>query len=334
MPPDPPTPATTGLSTVLSLDLSSLSLDEMMQVQNHISKVLRKRFERERALAFTAVLGAEAYFQAFGDEAGRRLIQRHLDIMSWAVPRAGGRIVDTAGDGAFCAFPGAEAALTALTEAHRRIARENADREKDHRLRVRAGVHWGPVLTDERTVTGDAVNFCARIMATAEAGEVRLSEAAFQALPAPLRVRCKALAARALKGIQGEHTTWLFAWQEESTTPKRIRIVETGQERPLPSLAKVRFGRLAELDGKPANDVVLELPDPALTQKISRWHFELERLEDGRLLLRQGSGQVTEVDGAAIPKGGTAPIGAGSIVKIGGVLTIVFIADEGATVNA
>jgi hypothetical protein len=51
-------------------------------------------------------------------------------------------------------------------------------------------------------------------------------------------------------------------------------------------------------------------------------------MEDGRLVLRQGSGQLTEVDGVPVPKGGSAPIAAGSVVRIGGVMTIAFLSDE------
>src|SRR5687768_15534033 len=81
------------------LDVNNLGLTQIIQLQNHLSRVLRQRFERERALVFTDVVGSTAYFQQFGNEAGRRLVQRHLDLVAWAVERTGGRIVDTAGDG-------------------------------------------------------------------------------------------------------------------------------------------------------------------------------------------------------------------------------------------
>ncbi|HVY61356.1 MAG TPA: adenylate/guanylate cyclase domain-containing protein [Planctomycetota bacterium] len=310
------------------LDASKLTLTEIIQLQNGLSRILKQRFERERALAFTDVVGSTAYFQRFGDEVGRRLIQRHNDLVAAAVAIGGGRVVDTAGDGAFTCFPGIEEAAKALIELQKRNARENQAHPREHRLSVRAGLHWGSVLADETFVTGDSVNYCARVASAAQAGEIRLSGAAFLALPARTRVRCRALPPAVYKGIPGEHEQWLLAWREDGGTPRRIRISELKQEQPLPDLDTIRFGRLAEIDGKPANDVILELPDPALTQKISRWHFTLERMEDGRLLLRQGSGQLTEVDGVPVPKGASAPIGAGSVVRIGGVMTITFLSDD------
>src|SRR5436190_2042980 len=83
------------------------------------------------------------------DEPGRRLVQRHVDLVAWAVGRAGGRIVDTAGDGAFTCFPSSEAAANAMIEVLRRSARENAALEREHRLRLRGGIHFGAVLADE-----------------------------------------------------------------------------------------------------------------------------------------------------------------------------------------
>jgi class 3 adenylate cyclase len=310
------------------LDVNKLGLTQIIQLQNHLSRVLRHKFQRERALAFTDIVGSTAYFHQYGNEAGRRLVQRHLDLVSSAVKRVGGRIVDTAGDGTLTCFPSVESGAAALMDIQKRNARANESQPKDHRLRIRAGLHFGAVLTDDVFVTGDPVNFCARVSSGAESGEIRVSGDAFRALPPRVRVRCRVLPRATYKGIAGEWDQWLLVWQEQGRAPRRFRIEETNQEAPLPDRDVVRFGRLAEIDGHAANDVILDLPDPALRQKISRWHFELERAEDGGRLLRQGSGQLTEVDGVSVPKGGSAPVVAGSVVRIGGVLTIRFMGDE------
>src|SRR2546423_1821622 len=53
-----------------AVDVSTLSLTEIIQIQNGLSRILKQRFERERALAFTDVVGSTSYFQRFGDEVG------------------------------------------------------------------------------------------------------------------------------------------------------------------------------------------------------------------------------------------------------------------------
>ena len=55
----------------------------------------------------------------------------------------------------------------------------NAARGRQHQLQVRVGMHWGPVLSDGEAVSGDAVNLCARVAASAEPGEIRLTREVF-----------------------------------------------------------------------------------------------------------------------------------------------------------
>ncbi|MEI8256332.1 MAG: hypothetical protein WCJ30_11730, partial [Deltaproteobacteria bacterium] len=133
-------------------DYESLSLTEVIQLQNRLSEMVRRRFERKMALVFTDVVGSTPYFARFGDEAGRRLQQRHLDLLGECVRGAGGRIVDTAGDGAFSCFPTAEKAAAALVALHTRALVSNAREPSEHQLGVRAAVHWGVVLSDDEVV--------------------------------------------------------------------------------------------------------------------------------------------------------------------------------------
>jgi hypothetical protein len=124
-----------------------------------------------------------------------------------------------------------------------------------------------------------------------------------------------------LKGIPQPVEVFVLEWRDRSVFPDSIRIVETGEELALPQQDTVRFGRLRELDGAEANDVVLALPSEADTRKISRWQFELRR-HPTALVLRSVSDGATEVDGQSIAKGEEVRVKAGSRVLVGGVLTI------------
>ena len=85
--------------------LGMLSMAEIVRLQELLSRELRRRFEKELALVFSDVVGSTDYFARFGDEAGRRLQQRHFDLLGPPVLAGGGRIVETGGDGAFVVFP-------------------------------------------------------------------------------------------------------------------------------------------------------------------------------------------------------------------------------------
>ena len=307
-------------------DFEKLSLTEIIRLKDELSQVLKRRFERDLCLGFTDVVGSTAYFSRFGDEQGRGLQQRHLDALNSVLERGGGRIVDTAGDGAFTCWQTVEGALQALVEMQDVISRQNQTRPREHQLTVRIGVHWGPVLTDGAVVTGDAVNLAARVAGSGSPGEMRLTKQAFQELSNNSRIRCRLLPPVELKGIHKLVELYAYEWRDRTLFPSLVRVEETGEEYVLPAQDTISFGRLREKDGQPANDIVLSLPDKQMTQQISRWHFELRRRNEG-FALRPVSDQATEVDGQAITKGTDVVIRPGAVVRLSRVMTLTFVAD-------
>jgi class 3 adenylate cyclase len=316
----------------MKLDLDSLTLTEIIQLQTQLSQTLQRRFERQLALGFTDVAGSTEYFARFGDEAGRRLIQRHLDLLNAVLGPAEGRIVDTAGDGAFTSFPKAASAVLAMIDLQRAIMRENLQFSRDEQLVVRCGIHFGPVLTDGVVVSGDAVNLCARVMSVANGGEIRLTRAVFQELSPAERLRCRDRRMVEMKGILRPVEVLVVDWLDNSQFPSSVRLVETGQEFSLPDKDVISFGRLREVKGIPANDIVLDLADQRQTLQISRWHFELRRSPQG-FLLRPLSDQITEVDGQVAAKGQDVPLRPGTTVRLARLLTLEFSSNVSAPAN-
>jgi class 3 adenylate cyclase len=298
-------------------------MTEIIRLQNLLQQELKRRFERHVALVFSDIVGSTPYFARFGDAAGRQLQQLHIDLLTKCLPARRGRIVDTAGDGAFLAFPTANAATDALIEFQQLISRENATRARDHQLQVRIGVHWGPVLTDGVVVSGDSVNLCARVAASASIGEIRLTREVFQDLAATHRLNCRPLGPVELKGVFRQIDLLALDWRDHSMFPTLFHIEETHEEATLPQQDIISFGRLREHEGTLANDVVLELPDPLQARQISRWHFELRRFADG-FRLRPVSDGATEVDGELIAKGQEVMIKPGSKIRVAHVLTLTF----------
>jgi len=277
---------------------------------------------------FSDIVESTAYFARFGDEAGRRLQQHHVDLLTRVLDDGGGRIVDTAGDGVFLCFPSVAAAVQALTAFQRLRAETDFLFAPGHQLVTRTAVHWGPVLTDGVIVTGDAVNLCARLTRTARPQAIVLSRAAFLELSNPDRLRCHALPRVTLEGVAEAIEIVDFEWRDTTRFPTRVQIEETGEELLLPDQPTITFGRLRHMDGAPANDIVLALPDPDRTRQISRWHFELRR-EAGGFVLRSRSARPTQVNGAHVQKGEERPVSVGSAVTLsGGVITLRFLSSE------
>jgi class 3 adenylate cyclase len=311
----------------MNLDPSQLSMTEIIRLQTLLSQELARRFEAHLALAFSDIADSTAYFARFGDGPGRQLQQLHLDLLGACVAAHGGRVVDTAGDGAFTCFPSAVAAASALTDLLHRISDANVHRAREHQLTVHVGMHWGQVLTDGVQVTGDAVNLCARIAASAERGQIRLSRELFQELDAAHRLLCRRLGTVVLKGVGREIELLGLEWRDPTLFPSLVTIRETGVSLALPAQDIITFGRLELIEGMSANDIVLSLPDADATRRISRWHCELRRGPRG-CVLRALSAQATVVDGVAVLPGQDVPVGPGSLVVLAGVLTLQFLSPQ------
>ncbi|HUJ25219.1 MAG TPA: adenylate/guanylate cyclase domain-containing protein [Myxococcales bacterium] len=310
----------------MPVDLDALSFTELVQLQNSLGETLKRRFEKQLCLCFSDVVGSTPYFARFGDAAGRGLQQRHLDLLAQALKDHGGRVVDTAGDGAFTVFPSAEKAANAFIALENLISAQNQGYAREHQLVVRVGIHWGPALSDGTSVSGDSVNFASRIAGSGGPGEIRLSKSAYRELSTEKRLRCRGLPPAALKGIGEPQELMVLEWRDRNMFPKAARVVETGEEIALPMQDTITFGRLRERNGIVANDVVLALPDPEQSKSISRWHFELRRGEFG-FLLRSVTDQTTEVDGVMLAKSAEAPIKPGSRVRLAKVMTIEFLGE-------
>ena len=303
------------------IDLSTLSMTEIVRLQNQLQHELRHRFERSLLMAFSDIVGSTPYFARFGDAVGRQLHQLHFDLLGQAAADAQGRIVDAVGDGVFCVFPGAEAGVRGIVAFQQAMARENVARAREHQLTVRIGLHWGSVLTDGTLVTGDSVHVAARVARAAEPGGVCLTRQVFLEFGPALRLLCHPIGTRELKGVAQPVELLELDWRDPAAFPRRVLIEETEEHIALPQQDIVSFGRLHEPDGARANDIVLFHPDPVRSRQISRWHFDLRRTPEG-LRLRTLSDGVTTIDGQPVAKGVDVPVRSGTRIGVAKTLTL------------
>ena len=308
----------------MTVDLNALSLQEIMQLHSDLIAAMTRRFQRNLAVVFTDVVGSTPYFARFGDVAGRALQQRHFDLLGAAIRPHEGRVVDTAGDGAFVVFPGADEAALALIDLYEAIEASNRDQPAPHRLSIRAGMHFGPVITDGGPVSGDAVNLCARVAGSCDAGRIRATQDAVLSLSSKLRLRCTPLPPATLKGIAEPVVMSDLRWVEARAVPKRLQVLPSFESFDLPERDVVRIGRLGEATpgGPPANDIVL-----TMSPRVSRWHCELHRRGES-WVVRSVTEAATTVDGKPVLRGEEAPIAIQSILRLGDAVTLQVVGDE------
>jgi len=207
-------------------DFGQLTMTEIVRLQGLLQQELTRRFERQVLLVFSDIVDSTPYCARYGDAAGRQMQQLHIDLLEQCIGRFQGRVVDVAGDGAFLVFSAAEAAVQSMVAVQGLVSQANLVRASAHQLRLRVGLHWGPVLTDGAIVSGDSVNLCARIAASAAIGEIRLTRAAFQQLGSAERMQCRALGAVQLKGVNDAIEVLAYDWRDRSRFPTQLRIVD------------------------------------------------------------------------------------------------------------
>jgi len=125
----------------------------------------------ERFLAtvlFTDIVRSTEVATARGDQAWRRLLDRHNELAAKEITRFGGRVIKTTGDGLalFDSPSQAVASAVALHEALEPLG-----------LQIRVGVRTGEAEWRRDDVSGLAVHIGARIAALAGAREVPFSDA-------------------------------------------------------------------------------------------------------------------------------------------------------------
>jgi class 3 adenylate cyclase len=126
--------------------------------------------EPDRVLAtllFTDIVDSTARAAELGDAHWRALVEQHHATIRRQLVRFRGREVDTAGDGFFASFDGPARAV--------RCACSIAQDVDELGLQVRAGLHSGECELIDGKIGGIAVALGARVAATAEPGEVRVS---------------------------------------------------------------------------------------------------------------------------------------------------------------
>ena len=149
--------------------------------------------ERQMAvILFTDVVGSTRRAESTGDAAWKRLLDRHDDVSRTAVERRGGEVIKSTGDGVLALLPSATAAIEAATALRSQL--------RDDDLEVRIGIHLGEIDRRGDDVSGLAVNIAARIMASAEPGQILTSALVTQTTSV---ARLTTLGQRTLKDVAG-----------------------------------------------------------------------------------------------------------------------------------
>lgn len=117
-------------------------------------------------------------------------LERALRHLRPAIARGGGRVVKVEADSLMLAFPDAPAACRGVDGMEQALRRLNRGRPTNEQLAFSYGIGFGQVLDLDDDVFGLEVNLASKLGEDlGRPGEVLLTPAAAEALPAPLRRR-------------------------------------------------------------------------------------------------------------------------------------------------
>jgi class 3 adenylate cyclase len=144
---------------------------------------------------FTDIVDSTGRAASLGDEAWRRLLDRHDAISHGAIADCGGRLVKTTGDGVLATFDAPIRGLRCADTLRSSLA--------DAGIPIRAGVHTGEIELRGEDVAGIGVHIAARVAALAGEGEL-LASRTVRDLVAGSDYSFSSRGAHSLKGVPEE----------------------------------------------------------------------------------------------------------------------------------
>jgi adenylate cyclase len=232
---------------------------------------------KDAAVLFVDISGSTAFFDRYGEVAGRSMVERCFQVVVPPVEKRAGRIVKYLGDGFLAIFPTADDLVGACIDVYTALADENESRPDAARIRIHSGGDVGPAVFDETgDVFGDVVNTAARVQGMAGPDQIYVTNQVAGAITPAANAKVRRVGSFPLKGKEEEVELFEVMWKFDGATmvvtrvpireAARASLFYTGAVVELP-LEKDRL----TIGRTPGNDLVVD--DGA----VSREHAEVVR---------------------------------------------------------
>jgi len=152
-------------------------------------------------MLFTDIVDSTGQAQRRNEQAWRRTVDMHDDVVRSVLRTFGGEEMGTAGDSFLVLFDSAEQAIRCALALREALAAID--------ISIRAGVHSGEVILADQQVRGVAVHVAARVMDKAGPGEVLISAVTRELAEGGRTFAFEPRGRHRLKGVEREHE--LFA---------------------------------------------------------------------------------------------------------------------------
>ena len=162
---------------------------------------------------FADISGSTQLYETLGDEAAKQAIDKCLTRLRGIIAGHDGIVIKSIGDELMCRFERAEDAVRTAVAVQTETG--SLPITGDHRLAIRAGIHYGEVIEDEDDIFGDAVNVAARMTGIARAGQILTTAATLAELPQESGLLLRQIDFTEIKGKQEKVAVYEVLWESQ-----------------------------------------------------------------------------------------------------------------------
>lgn len=167
--------------------------------------------EQHYAIMFADIAGSTKLYDSLGNQEANKLIQQCIDRLTAITTQHNGTVIKTIGDEIMASFPSADDAIDAAIHMQNTISGDELDV-----LSIRIGLQYGPAISKEGDLFGDAVNVAARMVGVAKAKQIITTEWTIQNLTADRRKNARLFDHTKVKGKDDELNIYLVNWEDEN----------------------------------------------------------------------------------------------------------------------
>jgi adenylate cyclase len=186
------------------------------------------------AVLFADVSESTHLYELAGDAVASDAISGCIALLAKMANDNGGRVVKTIGDALMALFASADAAARAAMDMQSGAA--VIEPVAGHKLGIRVGFNYGPVVEREGDVFGDAVNVAARLTAQAQPAQIITSVETMDHLCPELRAACRKLYAIQVKGRVREVVLAQVQWRSSERLDSTLITTLAGPLEPRTTL--------------------------------------------------------------------------------------------------
>jgi class 3 adenylate cyclase len=168
--------------------------------------------DSSRAILFADIAGSTGLYEQSGDTVAMAAVLACVDAMKSVTEAHGGRVVKTIGDEVMATFDSASQAILAANDMQSRLELMVSATAG---IKLRIGIHYGPVIESDGDVFGDTVNLAARLTGLAAADQILTSLETWEALPGYLQTTCRKLYSTSVKGRKGKVLIIEALWKQD-----------------------------------------------------------------------------------------------------------------------